>query len=509
MKQPSKSEIERLAQELSIGSTEHEIEILHKTVSEAVNNFSKVQENNTYDNGRHNYNYTGRESGYQPGVKEDPNNAWITKCHIEGNDEGKIAQKTVGLKDNIAVAGIELTNGSRILKGYVPTADATIVSRLLDNGAVIKGKNNLWNFSIGNSDFGRSENPTAPNYTVGGSSSGTATAVANEEVDIGIGGDQGGSIRLPSSFSGIIGLKPTFGLVPYTGILGSDMSVDHTGPMTRTVEEAALTLEVIAGRDGLDPRQPNDLIVEKYSQNLDEDISDMTIGILSEGFYHDDGNDEVSDTVYNAISELEELGVETKEISIPEHLDASSICSVITTYGGGQQIIQNNVAIGQVGWQDTNTIRNLGRSVKAQGSDLPLPIKNKMLVAEYVRRNYQGTVYAQAQNMALELRRKYSETLSDVDAIILPTCPIVPPEKEKMTGTGRIFGQNSIGTMIANTSPFNLTHHPALTIPCGTVNESPIGMMIVGSHFDENSILQIAHTYEQNIRALSERSETA
>ena len=198
-----------------------------------------------------------RTPGYRPSAEENPLNAWYVKTEIKGASSGKLKGKTVAVKDNVCVAGVPMMNGSSTLEGYMPNIDATIVTRLLDAGATIMGKAHCECFCLSGGShtgaLGPVHNPYKHGYSAGGSSSGSGALVAAGEVDLAIGGDQGGSIRMPSSFCGIYGMKPTHGLVPYTGVMPIESTIDHTGPMTATVADNALMLEVLAGPDGLDP----------------------------------------------------------------------------------------------------------------------------------------------------------------------------------------------------------------------------------------------------------------
>src|SRR6266550_6478551 len=212
-----------------------------------------------------------RTPGYRPSPEENPHNAWYRKSTVKGAAAGKLKGKTVALKDNIMLAGVPMMNGSATLEGYVPDFDATIVTRMLDAGAEIAGKTHCESFCISGGSHtnstGAVHNPHKMGFSAGGSSSGSAVVVALGEVDMAIGGDQGGSIRMPSSFCGIYGMKATHGLVPYTGIMPIEIYVVFTGPMAATVTDNALLLEVIAGPDGYDPRQyaPK---VHPYTQRL-------------------------------------------------------------------------------------------------------------------------------------------------------------------------------------------------------------------------------------------------
>jgi amidase len=497
MRHPSVSEVEAMSEELGIDFADGELEDYTAVVADTLDLVEGVDDLPEPQLPPRDYEHTDRSSGYEPSEEEDPHNAWITKCHIDGADSGPLSGMTVGLKDNVSVAGIELTNGSDVMQGYVPAIDATIVTRLLDAGAAITGKTNLSSFSFGASDYGPAKNPNAPEYSIGGSSSGSAAAVAAGEVDIGIGGDQGGSIRIPASFGGLVGLKPTHGLVPYTGIFGADASLDHTGPITRTVKETALAMDAMAGRDSLDPRQPSDLEPQDYTGALDEDISDMTIAVLREGFEHDISDPEVNDVVHEAIADLEALGAEVTEVSVPGHLDASAISYTLLVYGAGQTLKQNGALSGFDGWYDTGAVEYLGRALDAQSSDLPARAKKALLVTQYIQDNYQGSIYGKAQNITLALREQYDEALADADALVMPTTPIRPPEFGAMQGLEVIKEGGAGFDSSLNTALFNLTHHPGLTVPCGDTDGAPVGLMFIGERFDDATLLQLGYAYEQ------------
>lgn len=498
MNPPSEDEIADLAAELHLGIDEDELGEYVAIVADRLGPLETVRDAPEPRSPPREYAHTDRGPGYQPSESEDPHNAWITRCRIAGADDGPLRGLSVGLKDNISVAGVPLTNGSAVMEGYVPQVDATVVSRLLDAGATIEGKNNMWSFSVGTSDYGTVENPTAPDYSIGGSSSGTAAAVAAGEVDIGMGGDQGGSVRIPSSLAGLVGLKPTHGLVPYTGILGADASIDHTGPITRSVEEAALALEVLAGRDGLDPRQPHDLQVGGYAAALDADVAESTVAVLAEGFDHDGADDAVLGVVRDAIDALEALGVTVTEVSIPEHYLAAELTSAIVRYGYGQLLEQSGVALGSSGWHDTDAAEYLSRALAARSRDLPPTRKVGLLVSEFVRRNYGASVYGKAQNLAASVRESYSDALADVDALVMPTLPVKAPPYGEERGLATLLEEGSGSAIANNTLPFNSTHHPAMTVPCGEVDGAPVGMMLVAERFDEETLFTLASAYERS-----------
>ena len=228
-----------------------------------------------------------RTPGYHPEAAENKHNAWYVKTTIKGAPSGKLAGKTIALKDNICLAGVPMMNGASTLEGYIPDMDATIVTRILDAGGTIVGKTHCEYFCFsGGSHTGAKgpvHNPYKMGYSAGGSSSGSGVVVATGEVDMAIGGDQGGSIRMPSSFCGLYGMKGTHGLVPYTGVMPIEITLDHTGPMTANVRDNALLLEVIAGADGLDPRQYAPKTAD-YVKALEGGVKGMRIGVVKEGF---------------------------------------------------------------------------------------------------------------------------------------------------------------------------------------------------------------------------------
>src|SRR3984885_2714602 len=230
-----------------------------------------------------------RTPGYRPEDEENKYNAWYVKTTIKGAPGGKLAGKTIAIKDNVCVAGVPMMNGASTLEGYTPDVDATVVSRMLDAGATVVGKVRCeyFCFSGGShtSSPGPVHNPRKYGYSAGGSSSGSAAIIVTGEADMAIGGDQGGSIRMPASYCGIVGMKPTWGLVPYTGIMPIELTLDHTGPMTASVADNAQLLEVLAGPDGLDPRQYG-AVAKSYREALGKGAGGLRTAVVEEGFGH-------------------------------------------------------------------------------------------------------------------------------------------------------------------------------------------------------------------------------
>src|SRR5919204_6641576 len=265
---------------------------------------------------------------YRPPPAENPYGAWYVKTAIKGKPGGKLAGRRVALKDNICLAGVPMMIGAQLLNGYVPEVDATVVERILDAGGEIAGKAVCEYFCVSGgshtSSTGPVHNPRKRGYSAGGSSSGCAALVAAGEVGMAIGGDQAGSIRIPASHCGIVGLKPTFGLVPYSGIGLLEITIDTCGPMTANVRDNALLLEVIAGPDGLDSRQ-RDVKVGRYTEAFEAGVTGLRIGVLREGVAHPNSEPHVHARVREAAHRLAKLGATVADVSVPMHLPGYAI----------------------------------------------------------------------------------------------------------------------------------------------------------------------------------------
>ncbi len=448
-----------------------------------------------------------REPGRRPSAQEDPYNAWMWKTEISGAAEGLLAGKRVSFKDHIAVAGIPETFGAFALEGFVPDYDATVAERTLAAGGTIVGKNVMnglaggFGFGGGFGDYGRPLNPHDPARVTGGSSSGSAVALVRGETDISFGGDQGGSIRIPASWSGCVGLKPTFGLVSHFGIgFGSDQSIDYTGPMTMTVEDAARALDATAGYDGLDPRQSR-LVPEHYDSlsGLDRGIDGLKIGILEEGF--DGATPQVSEAVYAAIDVLASLGAVVGKVSVPEHLTGHTAFQALGAEGA--------LAVRDAGffgaWARTyypeGAIDQIMRITSQREFSLNPSTLGNHLTGRFTRKFYSGRAYAHAHNVRGSFIAAYDQALADVDVLVLPTtvdqAPVyeaIPDRLEALDNA--LFGPQ---TRSKNTRPFNYTGHPALSVPAEKKDGLPVGLQIVGRMFADDLVLRVGQAYAQAV----------
>jgi len=440
-----------------------------------------------------------RTPGMRPPASDNPLGAWYVKSEIRGAPYGPLAGKRVVLKDNICLAGVPMMNGASTLEGYVPDVDATVAARILDAGGTIAGKAHCEYFCLSGgshtSAAGPVHNPYKLGYSAGGSSSGCAALVGAGEIEMAIGGDQGGSIRMPGSFCGVYGMKPTHGLVPYTGAMPIEATIDHVGPMTSTVADNALLLEVIAGPDGLDPRQYN-VRVDKYTTALGRGVAGLRIGVLTEGFQFDSCEPDVNQKVRQAVERLRSLGAIVEEISIPMHADGLAIWTPIALEGLEAQMMHGN-GMG-FNWEGlyTTSLLDAHANWRARANQLSRTLKISMMAGEYFIRQYRGHYYAKAQNLGRLLRKTYNDALSRHDLLLTPTTPMkatpIPPQDAPLA----LYCQRAF-EMLPNTAPFDVSGHPAMNVPCGMSAGLPVGMQLIGAHYNESTIYRAAHAFEQ------------
>jgi amidase len=449
-----------------------------------------------------------RRPGWKPGPSEDPLNAWMWKCTIPGAEGGLLAGKTVSFKDHIAVAGMPMSFGSFALEGFVPDFDATVVTRVLEAGGTIIGKNVMNGLSGGYGtgggigDYGRPLNPHNHEHVTGGSSSGSGAAVAAGQVAISFGGDQGGSIRIPAAFCGIVGLKPTFGLVSHFGIgFGSDQSIDYTGPMARTVEDTAAALQATAGHDPYDPRQTRDVPSSLDVLNrLTDGVAGLRVGVVQEGFAGAEA--EVRDLVMTAVDVLARAGATVAEVSIPEHHQARAAQDAL---GEGPLSLFKTGFFGAFTrtYYPASLIAAINQLWASHANVLAPRTKLSLIAAELSRRNYNGRVYAKAQNVRATYIKAYDAALQNFDVLVMPTCPMTAPKNHTPDSYLEAVEDNLLSMtrgFSQNTQPFNYTGHPALAVPVGKSSAGlPASMQLIGRFFDDPLLLRVAYAYEHSV----------
>ena len=440
-----------------------------------------------------------RTSGHRPTVEENPMNAWYVKTEIKGAPRGPLLGRSVALKDNVCLAGVPMMNGASTLKGYVPDLDATIVTRLLDAGATIAGKAHCEYFCLSGGSHtnaaGPVHNPHKHGYSAGGSSSGSGALVGGGLIDMAIGGDQGGSIRMPASFCGCYGMKPTHGLVPYSGIMPIENTIDHTGPMTQNVMDNALMLEVIAGPDGLDPRQ-YDVKTERYTAAVGGGVSGLRIGVIKEGYEQPGSEEDVNEKVRAAAETLRSLGATVDEISVPWHRHGVAIWTPIALEGLTQQMMLGN-GMG-TGWEGlyTTSLLEYHSNWRTRADELSDTLKISMLIGQYHLKHTRGRYYAKAQNLSRQLRDEFNKVFAAYDLLLTPTTAMKAPPIPSSDATLEEWCQRAFEN-ITNTATFDVTGHPAMSVPCGMSDGLPVGLQIIGRRYDESTIYRAASAFEQ------------
>lgn len=406
---------------------------------------------------------------------------------------GMLAALPAGIKDNICTEGIRTTCASRMLANYEPIYNATVMEKLREAQAIPVGKLNMDEFAMGssteNSGFKRTYNPWDTKRVPGGSSGGSAASVAAGEVYFSLGSDTGGSIRQPAAFCGVVGLKPTYGLVSRFGLVAFASSLDQIGPLTKNVEDSAYVLQAIAGHDPHDSTSVH-VDIPDYVSALTGEVKGLKIGVpkelLGEGI--DSG---VKERVKAALRELERLGAEWEEVSMP-HVDyaVASFYLIATAEASSNLARFDGVRYG-VRADNAKNLIDLYRETRSQG--FGPEVKRRIMLGTYaLSSGYYDAYYKKAQKVRTLIKQDFDRVFEKYDVIIGPTTP-TPAFKvgEKIADPLTIYMEDYC------TIPANLAGLPAISVPCGFVDGLPIGLQIIGKAFDEPTVLRVAHAYEQ------------
>jgi amidase len=437
--------------------------------------------------------------------------AWAHRFTLEG-DKSKdsiLSGKTLCVKDCIAVAGVPQFFGSDAFPAWTPKTDATVVTRALEAGADILGTATCENFCNSTASFtsaqGIVENPHQAGYSAGGSTSGGAALVSGGHVDIAIGTDQGGSIRVPASLCGCVGFKPTHGLVPYTGITSGDQIDDHAGPLARSVGEVAACLDAIAGYDGIDDRSVGSAAHGsfQFSGTLARNtgrLDGVRVGVLIEGYQNDLVQPGVGRQFLEAVKKLASLGAHIEEVSIPLHKEGASIWTIQQRISGTSGIIGH--ANGRRGLYLPEFEQARLPWTSPNFSKLFPSTKNTVINGLYLMDKFPG-LYGKTVNIGRRISDSYEDAFKTFDVIVMPTTPFVAPRHGSAESVLKSF-EPTIG-MTTNTAVFNVTGHPALSLPVGRAAATddsrvllPVGMQIVSGLWQEKKILRVASAWERS-----------
>ncbi|GAB6860073.1 Asp-tRNA(Asn)/Glu-tRNA(Gln) amidotransferase subunit GatA [Haloplanus litoreus] len=418
--------------------------------------------------------------------------AFITETTIQGDDDGPLSGLTVAVKDNISTEGVRTTCGSEMLADYVPPYDATVVERLKAAGATLVGKTNMDEFGMGTttetSAFGPTKNPVDESRVPGGSSGGSAAAVAAGEADAALGSDTGGSVRCPAAFCGVVGIKPTYGLVSRYGLVAYANSLEQIGPLAPTVEGAAEVLEAIAGPDERDATTREAGADADYASAADGDVDGLSIGVPTELI--EGADDRVVEQFRASLDDLEAQGAETHEVSLPSVERAVQAYYVIAMSEASSNLARfDGVRYGPESDVEGNWNESFAQVREDGFGD---EVKRRVLLGTYaLSAGYHDRYYAKAQDARAWLKRDFDEALSEADVLASPTMPVLPFELgESLDDPLQMYLAD------ANTVPVNLANLPAISVPAGRADGLPVGLQLIGPTFGERAIIRAASAVE-------------
>ncbi|EON74407.1 MULTISPECIES: Asp-tRNA(Asn)/Glu-tRNA(Gln) amidotransferase subunit GatA [Lysinibacillus] len=408
-------------------------------------------------------------------------------------ERGPLFGLPIGVKDNIVTEGLETTCASKILEGFMPIYDATVVKKLREAGMITIGKLNMDEFAMGssneNSAYKTTKNPWNLNHVPGGSSGASAAAVAAGEVPFSLGSDTGGSIRQPAAYCGVVGMKPTYGRVSRFGLVAFASSLDQIGPITRNVEDNALLLEAISGLDANDSTSAN-VEVPNFAAALTGDVKGLRIAVPKE-FLGEGVGEAARQSVLDALEVLKGLGATVEEVSLPHSKYALAAYYILSSSEASSNLSRFDGIRYGFRAENVENLMDLYKETRAQG--FGDEVKRRIMLGTYsLSAGTYDAYYKKAQQARTLIKADYDKVFEDFDVIIGPTSP-TPAFK---------IGENVDDpmTMYANdilTIPINLAGVPAISIPCGSENGLPLGLQIIGKHFDEATIYRTAHAFEQ------------
>ncbi len=489
----SERELLQLARTFGIAVEETTVEELRSQVNARLT--AGLEELYEYDLGR-----TTADATREWSDASDAHNAINTRCRVATSAAGPLSGVDVGLKDNIAVAGIPMRCGSAALRGHVPQHDATVVTRLLESGATIAAKTNLDAFAVGGrgtSFEGTIRNPRDETRSTGGSSGGSAAAVAAGYTDVALGTDTGGSVRMPAAFCGLVGFKPTYGAVPLSGVVENTYALDHVGPITRTVSEAATVFEAIAGADEDDPASmrtagAGDYVRGECSDSVESppELSELRLGVLSQQT-EEAIEAPVARRHDRALTALREDGVTVEGIdfegieTIVQIKNAISYCELATGWRDGTVPYRR----GDV--RPTEDHLSLGSRLRTAANELSDFHRSRLLAGAALVETYGGRQYGRAHEVRRAITAELAEKTAEIDAIVTPTVPHLAPKLANEGDPDALDDDTQLGTG-RYTKIANVTGRPAITVPNGTVEGSPIGLQLIGSRHGDAELLGVA-----------------
>ena len=429
----------------------------------------------------------------------------IDNARAAGEELPPLAGVPFAIKDNLCTKNIRTTCSSRMLESFVPPYESTVTQRLWDAGAVLLGKTNLDEFAMGSSTetsaFGATCNPWDIERVPGGSSGGSAAAVAAGECIAALGSDTGGSIRQPASFCGVVGLKPTYGLVSRWGLVAFASSLDQVGPFTSSVEDSAEILQVIAGADSRDSTCLNSPLPD-FTEKLSFPLEGMRVGLINECFNQAGLNTEVKESVLSAAKQLEKLGAEIVDISCPRFNDGIATYYVIAPSEASANLARYDGVKYGYRSEDIKNLTKMTSSSRSAG--FGREVQRRILIGTYaLSAGYVDAYYKKAQQVRTLIRDDFKEAFKKVDVLLTPTSPTTAFKAGAHANDPLSMYLSDLLTI-----PANLAGLPAISLPCGfDINGLPIGLQLIGNVLDETTLFQVAHQYERSANIMSLKPE--
>jgi amidase len=442
-----------------------------------------------------------RDPGYRPSSDEDPLNLFIRRVNVFGAGKGPLEGQSIGLKDNISVAGIPTTNGSRLF-AHTATLDAVVVERILSAGGRIVGKLNMDDYGAAGtgetSAYGPCRNPVDIDHSPGGSSGASAAAVRAGAVDLALGVDQGGSGRIPAAACGVVGLKATHGLVPSFGVTHIDHTIDFVTPIAKSVADAARLLEVIAGFDDRDPQWVRGALPPtSFPVAEQEGVGGLRIGVVAESV-GDFCDKAVIAGVDASVSALKEAGASVETISIPVWSNAITVFQPYIACLFANNYRTEGEGYGHLGYVDTDRAYAFGLSRRTESQQISPQAKAWIIAARHIQEKYLNVPFWKLHNARLWIRSTLSGILEHFDLLITPTVPSTAPRLLDPPVETDVLLTRTDAKLCFNTSPLNLTGHPALAVPSGVDQDGmPTSVQIIGRHFDERTVLRAGFELER------------
>ena len=430
----------------------------------------------------------------------------VDEARASGEDLGPLAGLPLAIKDNLCTRGIRTTCSSRMLENFVPPYESTVTGRLWEAGAVLMGKTNLDEFAMGGSTetsaFGATANPWNTDHVPGGSSGGSAAAVATGSCLAALGSDTGGSIRQPASFCGVVGLKPTYGRVSRWGLVAFASSLDQVSPFASSVVDAAELLQVIAGPDPRDSTCLN-IKVPDFSAGLNKSIRGIRVGLIRECFEAEGLDPEVRASTQAAAAQLESLGAELVEVNCPRFNDGIATYYVIAPSEASANLARYDGV--KYGFRADNADSLAAMTARSRAEGFGAEVQRRILIGTYaLSAGYVDAYYRKAQQVRTLIRNDFDAAFQSADVLLTPTAPTTAFR----TGT---HADDPLAMYLADllTVPVNLAGLPAISVPCGFSSGGlPIGMQLIGNVLDEARLLQVAHQYEKVADVMSKRPES-